>query len=128
MVPQFFNFVTFLINRLTHGPAIFNTQPACKAQNPPLCCPTCFAELTGKDYPLKLRLRIIKFAFLSMLLVSGFSGVAAQSTIFNVPSTDVQAPGKVYLEGDFITHYASYRAGAYQTYGPRSVVGLPGKT
>ena len=63
-----------------------------------------------------------------MLLVSGFSGVAAQSTIFNVPSTDVQAPGKVYLEGDFITHYASYRDGGYQTYGPRVVVGLPGKT
>jgi hypothetical protein len=87
-----------------------------------------FGERTGKDYLLKLRLNIIKFAFASACLLSSFSGVAAQSTIFNVPSTDVQAPGKTYLEADFIMHYASYREGGYQTYGPRVVVGLPGKT
>src|SRR2546423_15602433 len=103
-----------LIDKNTGHQLLTSTLPASSRNR--LCCPTCFAELTGKDYPLKLRLRIIKFAFLSMLLVSGFSGVAAQSTIFNVPSTDVQAPGKVYLEGDFITHYASYRDGGYQTY------------
>lgn len=77
---------------------------------------------------MKLRLRIIKLAFLSTLLLSSFFRAAAQSTIFNVPSTDVQPPGKVYLESDFIMHYASYREGGYQTYGPRVVVGLPGKT
>jgi len=53
---------------------------------------------------------------------------SAQSTIFNVPSSDVQAPRKVYLEADFITHFASYQNGGYQTYGPRVVVGLPGRT
>lgn len=60
---------------------------------------------------MKLQLNIIKFAFLSACLLSSFSRVAAQSTIFNVPSTDVEAPGKVYLEADFIMHYASYRDG-----------------
>ena len=77
---------------------------------------------------MKLPPNTIKFAFLSAYLLSSFSSAAAQSTIFNIPSTDVQAPGKVYLEADFIMHYASYRDGGYQTYGPRVVVGLPGNT
>jgi hypothetical protein len=61
-------------------------------------------------------------------LLAVVSSVAAQSTIFNVPSTKVESPGKVYLEADFIMHYASYRDGGFQTFGPRVVVGLPGKT
>jgi hypothetical protein len=94
----------------------------------PLLPDLLFAEATGKDYCLKLQPNIIKFALLSACLLSSFSSVAAQSTIFNVPSTDVEAPRKVYLEADFIMHYASYRDGGYQTYGPRVVVGLPGNT
>ena len=77
---------------------------------------------------MKLRPNFIKFALLSACFLSSFSSAAAQSTIFNVPSTDVQDPGKAYLESDFIMHYASYRNGGYQTYGPRVVVGLPGHT
>lgn len=50
----------------------------------------------------------------------------AQSTVFNIPSTDVQSPAKVYLEGDFMIHFASLREGGYQEYGARLVVGLPG--
>ena len=70
--------------------------------------------------------RIIKLALLVACLLSIISSAAAQSTIFNIPSTDVQAPRKVYLENDFITHFASYSNGGYVTYGPRIVVGLPG--
>ena len=77
---------------------------------------------------MKLQLNLIKLIFVSACLLSGFTSVAAQSTIFNVPSTNVEGPGKVYVEGDFIMHYASYRDGGFQTYGPRVVVGLPGKT
>jgi hypothetical protein len=87
-----------------------------------------FRGQTGKDHLLKLQYNLIKFALLGACLLGNLAYVAAQSTIFNVPSTDVQAPGKVYLEADFIMHYASYRDGGYQTYGPRVVVGLPGKT
>ena len=87
-----------------------------------------FGELTGKDSLLKLQTNTIKFTFVIACLLSSFSGVVAQSTIFNVPSVDVQAPRKVYLEADFIMHYASYRDGGFQTYGPRVIVGLPGKT
>ncbi|MDQ1728040.1 MAG: hypothetical protein QOD33_165 [Pyrinomonadaceae bacterium] len=73
-----------------------------------------------------LRSRLL---FVVILLVSAHaSRTMGQSTIFNVPSSDVQAPRKVYLEADFITHFASYKDGGYQTYGPRVVVGLPGNT
>lgn len=74
------------------------------------------------------KLNLIKLAVAGACLLASLSSVAAQSTIFNVPSTDVQSPGKVYLEADFIMHYASYRDGGFQTYGPRVVVGLPGNT
>jgi len=77
---------------------------------------------------LKLKLNLINLALVGTGLLASLSSVAAQSTVFNVPSTDVQSPGKVYLEADFIMHYASYRDGGFQTYGPRVVVGLPGNT
>ena len=69
-----------------------------------------------------------RLVLLAASLFFGAANAAAQSTIFNVPSSDVQAPGKVYLEADFITHFASYKDGGYQTYGPRVVVGLPGNS
>ena len=74
----------------------------------------------------KLHQRIIQLSLLGACLLGGISSVAAQTTIFNIPTSDVQAPRKVYLENDFITHFASYKDGGYQTYGPRVVVGLPG--
>ena len=70
--------------------------------------------------------RIIKLALLVACFLSIISSAAAQSTIFNIPSSDVQGPRRVYLETDFITHFASYANGGYQTYGERVVVGLPG--
>lgn len=80
---------------------------------------------------MKLHHSINKFALLGACLlysVSGAANVSGQSTIFNIPSTDVESPRKVYLEADFITHFGSYADGGYQTYGPRLVVGLPGNT
>lgn len=79
----------------------------------------------------RLHQRIIKLALLGACLLCGVASavkVTGQSTIFNIPSTDVESPRKVYLEADFITHFASYADGGYQTYGPRLVVGLPGNT
>jgi len=80
---------------------------------------------------LKLQSSIIKFALLGAALLYSISAapiVTGQSTIFDKPSTDVESPGKGYLELDFITHFASYADGGYQTFGPRVVVGLPGNT
>lgn len=50
----------------------------------------------------------------------------AQSTLMSVPSTDVVASKKVYLEMDFLTNYAWQREGSFQNYIPRAVVGIPG--
>jgi hypothetical protein len=49
---------------------------------------------------------------------------AAQSTLMNVPSTDVVPSRKVYVEMDFLTNYGWQREGAFQNYIPRAVVGL----
>ena len=80
---------------------------------------------------MSLPQRIGQFTLLSACLLGCFAGagsVSAQSTIFDKPSADVQPARSVYLEADFITHFASYKDGGYQTYGPRVVVGLPGNT
>lgn len=67
--------------------------------------------------------------FLSIVVVlmcGVLSGQAAmaQSTLVNVPSTDVVAEKKVYLEFDFITNYAWQRESSFRSYVPRTVVGV----
>ncbi len=76
----------------------------------------------------RLFLNHVRLALVAACLLCGAANAAGQSTIFNVPSSDVQAPRQVYFEADFITHFASYKDGGYQTYLPRVVVGLPGHT
>ena len=61
---------------------------------------------------------------LSFLLCLGQYEAAAQSTLMNVPSTDVVAAKKVYVEMDFLTNYAWQRRDSFQNYIPRTVVGL----
>jgi hypothetical protein len=61
--------------------------------------------------------------FFTLALVSHNSGAHAQSTLFNIPSTDVVAKGKVYAEFDFVSHLESHDDGGFQTYVPRLVVG-----
>jgi hypothetical protein len=60
-------------------------------------------------------------------MVPLFAGkpVVAQSTLMNVPSTDVVSSKKVYVEMDFLTNYAWQREGSFQNYIPRTVIGLP---
>src|SRR5688572_14616517 len=48
----------------------------------------------------------------------------AQSTLFNIPSTDVLPKAKTYLEFDFISHLEAHRNGGFQTYAQRTVLGL----
>ncbi|HYW70592.1 MAG TPA: hypothetical protein VE961_06145 [Pyrinomonadaceae bacterium] len=50
--------------------------------------------------------------------------VNAQSTLFNIPSTDVVAKKKTYVEFDFISHFESHQDGGFQGYVPRVVVGV----
>jgi hypothetical protein len=50
--------------------------------------------------------------------------VTAQSTLFNIPSTDVVSKKKTYVEFDFVSHLESYQDGGFQTYVPRVVFGV----
>jgi hypothetical protein len=69
------------------------------------------------------------FAFLSavllaMLLSLSAKPTKAQSTLVTIPSTDIVSDKNVYLEFDFISHYASHHNGGFQTYEPRVAVGV----
>lgn len=69
----------------------------------------------------------VALLLLILLLIFGLSGhrtAQAQSTLLNVPSTDVVAAKKVYVEMDFLTNYAWQRQGSFQNYIPRAVVGV----
>lgn len=50
--------------------------------------------------------------------------VSAQSTLFNIPSTDVVGEKHVYVEFDFISHFEDHEDGGFQAYVPRGIVGL----
>jgi hypothetical protein len=72
-----------------------------------------------------LKSKAIRWA-LSVLCVVTFASsiVKAQSTLFNIPSTDVVATRKTYVEFDFISHLESHEKGGFQAYVPRVVVGV----
>ncbi len=64
------------------------------------------------------------FPLAIVVTIVSWSAVMAQSTIMNIPSTDVVAAKKVYVEMDFLTNYAWQREGSFQNYIPRVVVGV----
>lgn len=61
---------------------------------------------------------------LSLLILLNAYACLAQSTIFNIPSTDVVAKDKVYFEFDFLSHLASHQNGGFESYVPRVVFGV----
>jgi hypothetical protein len=70
---------------------------------------------------------------LKSLLVGGFVlglavvtalPAAAQSTIFNIPTTDTVAPKKGYFEFDYLAQLPKPDAGQFQIFMPRLVVGV----
>jgi hypothetical protein len=73
----------------------------------------------------KSNVRTIVASVALFLFIALQSQVArAQSTLFNIPSTDVVSAKKVYLEFDFISHLTSHADGGFQTYVPRAVFGV----
>ena len=64
--------------------------------------------------------------FVLALALAGAAEASAQSTLFNIPSTDVVAKKKVYAEFDFISHLEPHDEGGFQAYIPRVVVGVGG--
>ncbi len=75
--------------------------------------------MTLKNYHLALGI-----GFLLAVVSVGSQPTFAQSTIFNIPSTDVVAAKKTYVEFDFISHLEGHKDGGFQTYVPRVVFGL----
>lgn len=66
----------------------------------------------------------MNLALLAMVFLSSSLTVIGQSTLFNIPSTDVVPGKKVYVEFDFLAHLESYSNGGFQAYIPRAVVGV----
>jgi hypothetical protein len=67
------------------------------------------------------------FASLLILTAISFCGqVMAQSTIFNIPTTDTVTAKKVYAEFDFMPQVPGGEASRTYMYNPRLVVGAPG--
>lgn len=66
----------------------------------------------------------LNIVLFGLLFLNNTLIVKGQSTLFNIPSTDVVPEKKVYLEFDFLAHLESYNNGGFQAYVPRAVVGL----
>jgi len=60
---------------------------------------------------------------IGLLLCSSY-GISAQSSIFNVPSTDVMPVHELYVEADYIAHPAPYAKGGFHYYGPSIIYGV----
>ena len=80
--------------------------------------------MRSKSYNM-LRLKAIAWALGVLCAMTLFDSrtTQAQSTLFNIPSTDVVAPKHVYLEFDFISHLEPHDEGGFQAYVPRAVFG-----
>jgi hypothetical protein len=72
----------------------------------------------------KSRITLSLSALFFVVCLSGSQVASAQSTLLNIPTTDVVAARKVYVEMDFLTNYAWQREGSFQNYIPRTVIGV----
>lgn len=70
------------------------------------------------------KLTLILLASFLLFGLPSHRTIVAQSTLVTIPSTDVVSARSVYLEFDFISHYASHHNGGFQSYEPRAVVGV----
>lgn len=64
---------------------------------------------------------------LSLIVMFAGRETLAQSTLFNIPSTDVVAEKKTYVEFDFVSHLEAHKNGGFQAYIPRVVYGVAKK-
>lgn len=61
---------------------------------------------------------------LLILIVVAQQNVSAQSSIFNVPTTDVLEPQELTVEADYIAHIAPYEKAGFQYFGPAIIYGV----
>ena len=67
---------------------------------------------------------LFRGVFLTLFFIAANSAMQAQSTIFNIPSTDVMGEKRFYVEADFIAHPDKFDKGGFQTFGYRTVYGI----
>jgi hypothetical protein len=70
--------------------------------------------------------RVLSGLFVALLFVVTAQTAMAQSTIFNIPSTDTVSAGKGYFEFDFLPQAPGTATTRTYIYNPRLVVGVPG--
>lgn len=76
---------------------------------------------------MNLRIRFVSRLLATILIVAATETLSpAQSTIFNLPTTDVVAKKKVYFEFDYVGHLAQPDQGGFHTFVPRVVAGVGG--
>jgi hypothetical protein len=71
--------------------------------------------------------RVLSGLFVGLLLVAAAQTAMAQSTIFNIPTTDTVSKGKGYFEFDYLAEAPESAAGRVHVYNPRLVVGVGSK-
>jgi len=70
------------------------------------------------------RFRVLSGLFVALLLVVTAQTAMAQSTIFNIPTTDTVSKGKGYFEFDFLSQAPGTDLTRTYIYNPRLVVGV----
>src|SRR5262245_51484581 len=70
-----------------------------------------------------MKTRLVKLLVPFLFLVASHSAMA-QSTIFNVPTTDTVQKGKTYFEFDFLPQLPAPEGAGTHVYNPRVVFGV----
>lgn len=70
------------------------------------------------------KFQIWGYIFLGLIFLVGNAPISAQTTIYNVPSTDVLPEKLFYVEADFAAHLDKFSKGGFQTFGYRTVYGV----
>lgn len=73
---------------------------------------------------LTTKINLLRLIASATLVVARFYGVSAQSTVFNIPSTEVQPPQHFLVELNFTGHLSPFATGGYQSYGPNIIYGV----
>lgn len=72
----------------------------------------------------RIQVAVIGSSLTLLFVISCAQTAMAQSTIFNIPSTDTVAPKKVYTEFDYLANLPKMDSGMFQWFVPRVVVGI----
>ncbi len=67
--------------------------------------------------------KVIAALLIALTIAFSAETASAQSTIFNIPTTDTVSKGKVYAEFDFLAQAPAPDTGEYKIFNPRLIVG-----